>query len=192
AEAFTRSVEGPLSTEDFLALVGGGITIGRNVAPGRFALLGGMWSGLAMRRFLALLGIEGETAEEELDAAAVALSPGADGVRVEDPFDEPAAIVGIPRHVSPAHVWRATLEALQRRGLAIVETMDSVVGARTRLVVTGGGVRGDAVRAIKRAVLGPFEEPAVEEAGARGAALIGGVAAGLYDGIDDVPAPGSG
>jgi glycerol kinase len=40
---------------------------------------------------------------------------------------------------------------------------------------------------VKRAVLGPFEWPPVAEAGARGAALLAGVAAGRYAGIGDLP-----
>jgi hypothetical protein len=40
---------------------------------------------------------------------------------------------------------------------------------------------------VKRALLGPFEWPRVTEAGARGAALLTGVAAGRYAGIGDLP-----
>jgi glycerol kinase len=43
------------------------------------------------------------------------------------------------------------------------------------------------VRAVKREFLGPFEEPDVTEAGARGAALIAGIAAGVFKGFDDLP-----
>ena len=41
---------------------------------------------------------------------------------------------------------------------------------------------------MKRALLGAFEWPRVAEAGARGAALLAGIAAGRYAGIDDLPA----
>jgi glycerol kinase len=40
---------------------------------------------------------------------------------------------------------------------------------------------------VKREVLGPFEEPEVQEAGARGAALIAGIAAGVYRDAFDLP-----
>jgi glycerol kinase len=40
---------------------------------------------------------------------------------------------------------------------------------------------------VKRATLGPFEWPQVTEAGARGAALLAGIAAGRFTGIDDLP-----
>jgi hypothetical protein len=40
-------------------------------------------------------------------------------------------------------------------------------------------------------VLGPFDWPPVTEAGARGAALLAGVAAGRFAGIGDLPGPGA-
>jgi hypothetical protein len=40
---------------------------------------------------------------------------------------------------------------------------------------------------VKRAVLGPFDWPQVTQAGARGAALLAGIAAGRYGGIDELP-----
>jgi len=54
-------------------------------------------------------------------------------------------------------------------------------------VLAGGWARSSAARSVKRAVLGPFEWPPVAEAGARGAALLAGVAAGRYAGIGDLP-----
>ncbi|HEV2917985.1 MAG TPA: hypothetical protein VG673_01905, partial [Actinomycetota bacterium] len=42
---------------------------------------------------------------------------------------------------------------------------------------------------VKRALLGSFDWPPVTQAGARGAALLAGVAAGDFAGIDDLPDP---
>jgi hypothetical protein len=38
-------------------------------------------------------------------------------------------------------------------------------------------------------VLGPYDWPQVTQAGARGAALLAGIAAGRFAGIDDLPDP---
>jgi sugar (pentulose or hexulose) kinase len=84
-------------------------------------------------------------------------------------------------------VWRAALEAVARHGADVLATIESVAGKSGRLVVTGGWARSPAVRAVKREVLGPFEEPEVQEAGARGAALIAGIAAGVYRDAFDLP-----
>jgi len=56
-------------------------------------------------------------------------------------------------------------------------------------MLAGGWARSPAVRSVKLARLGPFDHPTVTEAGARGAALLAGVAAGRFAGIQDLPAP---
>jgi sugar (pentulose or hexulose) kinase len=78
---------------------------------------------------------------------------------------------------------------LAARGKAVLDAIADVAGPASRMVVTGGGARDESALAIKRAALGPFERPRVEEAGARGAALLAGCAAGLFAGIDELPAP---
>jgi len=64
-----------------------------------------------------------------------------------------------------------------------------VAGAAERLVVVGGWSRDPALLEVKRAILGPLEVPVVAETGARGAALIGGVAAGLFPDVLHLPGP---
>jgi sugar (pentulose or hexulose) kinase len=81
------------------------------------------------------------------------------------------------------------LEGLAARGKAVLDAIADVAGPASRMVVTGGGARDESALAIKRAALGPFERPRVEEAGARGAALLAGCAAGLFAGVDELPAP---
>jgi sugar (pentulose or hexulose) kinase len=70
-------------------------------------------------------------------------------------------------------------------------TIESVAGPTRRLVASGGWARDRAVRTVKRELLGPFEQPPVTEAGARGAALLAGVAAGVFPGTDELPRPGA-
>ena len=84
---------------------------------------------------------------------------------------------------------RAVLESLATRGEAILRTIEEVAGRTRRIVVSGGGAQSEAVLAIKRSALGPFERPPVQEAGARGAALLAGCAAGVFAGVGELPAP---
>jgi hypothetical protein len=63
-----------------------------------------------------------------------------------------------------------------------------VAGPPARIVATGGGVRGAAARAVKEERLGPIEWSRVQEATARGAAVVAGIAAGLHASVDDAPA----
>jgi sugar (pentulose or hexulose) kinase len=186
AEAFVRGVERPLGPGAIRRAVAGGVTVGWNAVPGQQALMAGFVSGLALTRFLDLLGVAGER-RAALESAALSVAPGAEGVTVVGVTDDRAVIEGIPTAVSPAHVWRAAVEAVARHGAEVLATIESVAGESARLVVTGGWARSAVVREVKRKHLGPFEEPVVEEAGARGAALIAGIAAGVFKGFQDLP-----
>ena len=86
-------------------------------------------------------------------------------------------------------MWRAALEAGAELSRVTLARSDAFSGPRLRIVGTGGGVRGAAARAVKEERLGPVEWSPVQEATARGAALLGGVAAGVYASADRVPAP---
>jgi sugar (pentulose or hexulose) kinase len=189
AEALVRPVDPPTAPEAIRGAVAGGVTVGWHAVPGQQGLMAGFVSGLALRRFLDLLGVPPE-GRERLDAAAMSVPPGAEGVIVRDVTGDVAALEGIPRAVTPGHVWRAALEGVARHASEALATIESVAGRTRRLVVTGGWARSPAVRAVKRNVLGPFEEPVVDEAGARGAAMMAGIAAGVYGGIADLPPVG--
>jgi sugar (pentulose or hexulose) kinase len=186
AEALVRPVAPPVAADDVRRAVAGGVTVGWHAIDGRQALLGGFLSGLALGRFLDLLGID-DDAREELDAAAIAAPAGAGGLTVADIASDRASLVGIGAGTSPGLVWRAALEAAERHAAAIRETIAAVAGPADRLVVTGGWARDAAVQAVKRELLGDFDLPQVQEAGARGAALLAGCAAGIFGGVGDLP-----
>lgn len=189
AEAFVRAVPPPVAEADVRFAVDSGVTVGWHVHDGLQALLGGFLSGIALRRFLDLLGVD-EAGREALDEAALEAPAGAEGLTVVGVTADEASLQGIAHGVSPALVWRAALEATQRHGAEIKATIEGVAGETSRLVVSGGWARDPAVRTVKREVLGDFEQPPVTEAGARGAALLAGVAAGIYSGTHDLPRPG--
>lgn len=186
AEAFVRPVESLVPPEDIRRAVAGGATVGWHAVPGQQALMAGFVSGLALQRFLDLLGVN-EDRLQELDVAAIEIARGAEGVTVQDVTADRTTLAGIPRSATPAHVWRAAVEAVAEHGANLLATIEAVAGKTGRLVVTGGWARSPVVRALKREVLGPFQQPEVEEAGARGAALIAGIAAGVYRGTADLP-----
>ena len=87
------------------------------------------------------------------------------------------ALHGIVPGTSRAHVWRAALEAGADLSAATLARCDAVGGPRSRIIATGGGVRGAAARAVKAERRGPLEWSPVQEATARGAAVLAGVAA---------------
>jgi sugar (pentulose or hexulose) kinase len=158
-----------------------GVTVGWHVAEGRQALLAGVWSGLALREVLDLLGAD----REELSAGALATAPGeAPALELElHSLNRPP--VRLP-DAAPAAVWRSAIDTVAREVQQLIAHIDEVAGPHTKVVVTGGWARDAAVFDARRR-LGAIEAPPVAEAGCRGAALLSGVAAGLYASADDLP-----
>ena len=165
------------------------MTVGWHVIPERWALLSGNELNVSLASVLQLLGVDGQAERDALDAAAAELGPGERSLRLDGFGDAgPLALHGIAPGMRPADVWRAALEAGADLSAATLARSDAVGGPRTRIVATGGGVRGAAVRAVKEERLGAIEWSPVQEATARGAALVAGVAAGLLPSADAVPA----
>jgi sugar (pentulose or hexulose) kinase len=186
AEAFVRATA-PLAPERVAQSVAGGISVGWHAVEGRQALLGAVWSGSALARVLALLGVPVE-GRDEIEARALESDPGSLTVRGFEA--EALTLAGIDRDASPARAYRAALEAVGAAGAAVLDRMAVIAGGPAgRLVVTGGWAAGVAARAVKEARLGPFEHSAAISTGARGAALAAGRAAGMWT-IDDAPPAG--
>jgi sugar (pentulose or hexulose) kinase len=188
AEAFVRATR-PLSPEATGHAVAGGITVAWHAVPGRQALQGGLRSGTALQRILALLGIDPD-ARDELEAAAAAIErarPAGDGLvlqGVEGKAVAPLTLAGIDHDASPAAAYHAALDAVGRAGADVLARMADVAGPAKRLVVTGGWAAGEAAQAVKARHLGPFELSPGTSQGARGAARAAGCAAGLWS-MDD-------
>jgi sugar (pentulose or hexulose) kinase len=186
AEALVRVVAPPLHGDRIVRAVEGGVSVGWHVADGRQALLGGQWTGLALREVLDQLGT-GDAGRPELDAGAIATAPGDAPALELDLRSLERRPPDLPGGVAPERVWRAALDAAAAAIEAQLARIDAIAGPRRRVVVTGGWARDEAVLATKAAHIGPFERPPVVEAGARGAALLAGVAAGLFESADALP-----
>jgi sugar (pentulose or hexulose) kinase len=184
AEALVRTIPAGLAPDAVAALAGDGITVGWHVLPDRWCLLAGTQAGLALQRVLGLLGVSTQSLPA-LDAEA--LRVGANGLRVAGLDDPSLTITGVGSTATPAGLWSAALEAVTVQAQTIHAAMTAVVGPHEALVATGGWARSSALLATKRRILGPLDVAPVKEAGARGAALLSGVAAGVYAGADDLP-----
>jgi sugar (pentulose or hexulose) kinase len=189
AEALIRTVPVGLDGADVAKLAGAGITTGWHVLADRWCLLGGTQGGLALQRMLSLLG---RTADDVPTLDRKALACDARPVTIDGVDDETLTISGIGSGLSPADLWRAALEAVTAQAAQVHSAMSAVAGEHRALVVTGGWTNSAALLEVKRRILGPLHIADVAEAGARGAALLAGQAAGLYRGIDEFPAPGAG
>ena len=186
AEAFVRGVDPVVGADDILRAVTGGVTVGWHAIPDRQALLGGFMAGGTLQHILDLLGV-GRSDTAALDESALAVPPGSYGLQVWDVTTPAARITGIGAHASPGALWRAALEAVTAEGERVLSTIEAVAGPTRRLVVTGGWAASTAARALKAERLSELEHPPVVEAGARGAALMAGCAAGLFAGVGDLP-----
>jgi sugar (pentulose or hexulose) kinase len=184
AEALVRVVE-PLDAAARRRSVDGGVSVGWHVAEGRQALLAGLWSGFALRAVLDALAA-GDAGRAELDAGALALAPGDAPALELDLHSLERAPLNLP-DAPPAAIWRGAIDTVSREVAALVDHIDAVAGPHTKVVVTGGWARDPAVLDAKRR-LGHVEAPPVVEAGCRGAALLAGIAAGVYTSADDLPA----
>jgi sugar (pentulose or hexulose) kinase len=179
SEALVCTVAPPMGREAIAAAVAAGITVGRHVVDGRLALLSGFGLEAPLARTLRLLGIAGDAARERLDREAAGLVAGELGVRVEGLLEETMSVIGAGHGVTPAHVWRATLEAAADASAAALDRLQAIAGEPGRIVMSGGEARSPAVRAVREARRGPLHWSPVREAAARGAALLAGSAAGM-------------
>jgi sugar (pentulose or hexulose) kinase len=179
AEALLRTVLPGLDSDAVLALTEAGVTVGWHALPDHWCLLGATQGGLVLQRVLATLGKTGSDLSS-LDQEALAADPA--GLHITG--DDPVAISGITEGTGPAQVWRAALDEVTRRAGDIHVAMTAVSGEHNNFIVTGGWARSEALLEIKRRAFGRLTHPDVGEAGARGAAMLSGVAAGMYRDVE--------
>ena len=187
AEAVVRAAE-PVRGPVLRRLVEVGLSAGWHTAPGRYALLGGQPLGLVLDRVLALLGVDGGEPLVTLDRQAWGVSAGSLRL-VQEPLYSDPSIVGIGLEASPAALWNAALDAVTEGVHRLVRDMDAIVGPTEEVVLTGGWARCAGLRRRRKQTFRKVKWPALAEAGARGAALFGGVAAGFFDGPEAFPQP---
>lgn len=186
AEAYVRTVPPGLPTSDIRALTEAGITVGWHALPEHWCLLGATRGGLVLQRILALLG-RTRADLDALDLAALQVEPGALTVTGADASEVHVNDIG--DDVDPARVWRAALDAAVVAGRDIHDAMTRASGPHGDLVVTGGWGHSTGVLTLKRRALGELRIPQVREAGARGAALLAGLAANIYATPAEFPRP---
>ncbi len=143
--------------------------------------------------------VASETSFEDLVAEADAWEAGADGLVFlpylageRTPHADPdarGAFVGLSLHHDRGALVRAVLEGVAfglRDSLELLRGL-GVEGSRAR--VSGGGSRGDVWLGIVASVLGiPLEATAADEGSAYGAALLGGVAGGVFGDVHEAAA----
>jgi sugar (pentulose or hexulose) kinase len=186
AEAIVRSIPAYLKDEQVRDLAHAGITTDWSIQPGRWSLLAGTEGGLAMQRVLNAIGVDkdGLTA---LDAAALDAPQGR--IRIEGIGTDAVHLRNLVDDVTPGEVWRAVVEAATDEVTKLHDSMTDIVGEHQEIIVTGGWSHSAALMAAKRRRLGTLRLSGVQEAGARGAAIYAGRAAGVFTSDGVFPGP---
>lgn len=106
-----------------------------------------------------------------------------------------AAIVGMGRGTTRAHIVRAALEAIAYQVTDLARAMERAASVPiSELRVDGGATRNELLVQFQADILGTrVVRSAVAEASALGAALMAGLAVGAYQSLEEIPAlpPGS-
>lgn len=182
AEALLRTIAPRLPDTAITALTDAGVTIGWHAVRDRWCVLGATQGGLILQQVMAHLG-QNREALATLDDAARAARSGAASVTVAAD-GEPPEYSGSS---APGDVWKAATEMVTQQARALSDVISDATGPRGDLVVTGGWSHSAALMAAKSAALGPLTRTTAEEAGARGAALVAGLAHGTYASYGDMP-----
>lgn len=187
AEALVRAMP-VLAPAEVGRVVELGLNTGWHTLPGCYYLVKGQTMGLLLERVLNLLGVKGQGALDALEHEAMGVSAGSLKVSRDGQYGAPS-ITGLGPDSSPSALWNAALDCVTAGTAQTLETMARAAGPVRELVLTGGWSHSPGLRRAKRSLTESARWPAVAEAGARGAALFGGCAAGLFDSPFDFPRP---
>ncbi len=169
------------------------LNMGRHVLPERFYLVAGLPdAGGAVAWLMRLL--EGDEADlARWTGEADALAPGEGGVflplvRGED---DVVAFYGLGKESRPAHLLRAVLEGLTLEIDAALRRVSRVADVESsNITVLGGGARNALWRQLKADVSGKTVRAVSEpECVARGAAMLAGISADIFEDYNSVPSP---
>lgn len=171
-----------------------GYSVGGHVVRDRYYTIGGLYSSGGTVDWVT--GLLGHLDRQELLDLAKQMPPGSGGATFlphlwmsNPPYgDAPsrAAFVGLTGDTNPASLYRAVLEGIAFESHLCLNGLASV-GPIDRIVAIGGSTRNDLLMEIKANVYGrPVTIAKTAEAVALGAAILGGLGAGVYVDIDDV------
>ena len=101
-----------------------------------------------------------------------------------------AAIMGLTRETTAAHITRAALEAQAYQTLDLMAAMKADTGTAPAVIRADGGLVANrfVCQFIADMLDTPLDIPVITETTALGAAYLAGLQAGVYQGLDDVAA----
>ncbi|HUA03932.1 MAG TPA: FGGY family carbohydrate kinase [Solirubrobacteraceae bacterium] len=175
AEALVRAIPADAARDPAQGLPRG-IATGWHVLPDHYCLLSGLPLGIELTPLLDRLDASHKGGRVSLDDDAMAA------------LEERRAGEETP---AAAREWLAALEATVARASASLHALEDLGGPIEEVRISGGWAANPVLRRLKLAAFQNTVHPRVSEAGARGAALLAGKAAGVFESIDAFPAPPS-
>ncbi len=184
AEALLRTVAPKLPEDSISSLTSAGITVGWHAVRDKWCVLGATQGGLILQTIMTQLG------KDRRDLA------GLDADALSAPAGRASVALGlIPPAFEfsgsnePADRWRAATKAVTEQARVLSDVISAATGPRGQLVVTGGWSNSSSLIAAKAEALGPLMRTEAREAGARGSALLAGLAHGTYNSYEQMPQP---
>jgi glycerol kinase len=122
-----------------------------------------------------------------LDTAALDAPQGR--VQIEGIGTDAVSLRNLGDGVTSGEVWRAVVDAVTDEVIKLHNSMSDIAGKHREIIVTGGWSHSTALMAAKRRRLGTLRLSSIQEAGARGAAIYAGRAAGVLSSDEVLPVP---
>jgi xylulokinase len=173
-----------------------GICVQSHVAPQRYAVWGGAPSASALSWCRELTGDDKESWDDSFERCAADTQVGAGGViflpylfAATCPVNDPTAtgaFIGLRNTTRKIDLFRAVVEGLNYQFLHILQTMERSMQTRFERIVVSGGATQNTFWMQNKADISGFdvEVSDIQDTSPLGAALLAGVAVGVWPDID--------
>lgn len=179
AEALLRTFKVPLKREAIAELAAANVGLSCSVIADHYTLLGALPTGLTLERACSLLGITSLDEKVALGSAALSINPTASAMRVVNDYHG-FSITNLDDAVSPAALFRATVEHLVDDSAEMISLIEKFTGKAQSVVIAGGWIKNPMIAFAKERQFGKYRVSDAQEAGATGAAEFAGIAAGKF------------
>jgi sugar (pentulose or hexulose) kinase len=180
AEALLRTFKAPLKREAIAELAEANVGLSCSVIADHYTLLGALPTGLTLERACALVGMTSRDQKIALGNAALAIDSTASAMRVVNNYHG-LSITNLDDAVSPAALFRATVEHLVDDSAQMIALIEKFTGRADNVVIAGGWIKNPVIAFAKEQQFGNYRVSDAQEAGATGAAEFAGIAAGKFN-----------
>ncbi len=179
AEALLRTFKAPLKRDAIAELAAANVGLSCSVIADHYTLLGALPTGLTLERACSLLGVTSLDEKVALGTAALLVDPAASAMRVVNDYHG-LSITNLDDAVSPAALFRATVEHLVEDSAEMISLIEKFTGKAENVVIAGGWIKNPIIAVAKEKQFGKYRVSDATEAGATGAAEFAGIAAGKF------------